>query len=194
MDKYAVRLKENVEKLSAKNKLLFAFWVSKRLFHNYVFFNEKTSYGDIDVMLDALNQIEKYINNSTVDNDEILNTITVVEANTPDTNNFDTILASFALDACSALIESLNFIIDQDIKYIVNVGVFARDTIDMFIQELEDMDYDDSNFESKIKNHTLMKQEMSDQNVMLSKLSNDEDVWNYIKYDRIIDPSLIKHH
>ncbi|MEX0290736.1 MAG: DUF416 family protein [Flavobacteriaceae bacterium] len=191
MDKYALKLAAVLEELSPRSKLLFAYWISKRLFHNYAYFNQQTFFGDIDTMLDAFNLIEKHLKHGYLDNDEINVAIENVEKNTPDTNNFETIIVSFALDACNALTECLRYILDKDSQHVVDVGIFARDTIDMFIQEINDMDYTDPNFELSIQNDKHMREEMASQDDVLKRLKNEEDILQDIVFDKIIDPSIV---
>ena len=189
MDNYKIYLTKELEQLTSQNRLLFAYWISKRLFHNYVYFNNVTSFGDIDVLFDAFNLIEKYLKYNIKDENDIRDAIYSVDLNTPDTNDFSTILVSFALDSCNALYECLQFIIDEDISHIVDVGLFARDTVDMFIQEAGDLNYSDPNFEYRIKNHDLMKSEMKAQEEFLLKLKSDYQIsLREIVFDKIIDP------
>ena len=103
MDNYKIYLTKELEQLTSQNRLLFAYWISKRLFHNYVYFNNVTSFGDIDVLFEAFNLIEKYLKYNIKDENDIRDAIYSVDLNTPDTNDFSTILVSFALDSCNAL-------------------------------------------------------------------------------------------
>ncbi len=193
MDDYSLRLSNNLKKLTDRNRLQFAFWITKRLFHNYVFFNEKTTFGNIDVMLDALNLVEAFISEGIRNESEISEVIEKVEENTPDTNDFSTITVSFALDSCNAVNECLKFILDKDIKHIINTGVFFRDTIDMFIQEKEDLDYSDLDFENKIRSNEIMIKEMEAKRAFLSKLKKNpnESLRKDIVYDKVINPELV---
>lgn len=192
MDKYALKLNNTLSKISSKNRLVFGFWVSKRLFHNYVYFNNVSSFGDIDFLFDAFNSIEKYLKNNEFNKIDIKKAIVDIDKNTPNTEDFDTILASFALDACNALSECLNYILDNKISHIVDIGIFARDTVDMYIQEKEDMDYSDPEFELKIQNNELMVKEMTSQYSFLNSLKNKNQVIIAdIVFDKIIEPSLV---
>ncbi len=82
--------------------------------------------------------------------------IASVETITPDTENFNDIYVSFALDACSSVYSSLSFIIDHNDEHIIDVVTYARDTVDMFIQEKEDLSPSDSALEEKIKSDIAM--------------------------------------
>ncbi|WP_350284654.1 DUF416 family protein [uncultured Croceitalea sp.] len=192
MDKYEVELGKKLKKLTKRNKLLFAFWVSKRLFNNYVYFNKRMSFGDIDAMLDAINLIEESLKTDTTNIDEVKRVITSIDNNAPDMDDFSTILASFALDSCNSLYESLEYILDEDDSHVINIGTYARDSVHMFVQELEGLDYEDPKFECKMHSNQFMIKEMSAQDSVLSKLAkSDVDISKDITFENIIDPSLV---
>lgn len=67
---------------------------------------------------------------------------------TPNTEDFGN--ASYALNACSAVYETLEFLINKDQKHILNIGSYLTDTIDFKIQE------DDELSEVQIDNHPMM--------------------------------------
>ncbi|MEM7110093.1 MAG: DUF416 family protein [Bacteroidota bacterium] len=189
MDKYSSDLATRLRVLNEKSRVLFAYWVSKRLFHNYVFFHKTFSFGDVDAMLDALNLVNRYLSNESINVNEIQKAIDTIEENTPDTNDFDSISVSFALDACNSLTECLSYLVDKDLQHLVDIGIFSRDTIDMFIQEKEDLNYSDDDFEQKIQNHYLMTQELLAQKDFLLKLKKDEVDKEDIVFTKVIDPS-----
>ncbi len=191
MDKYALKLTKDLEKLPPRSRLLFAFWVAKRLFHNYVFFSKATSFGDIDIMLDAFNLIDKYLKDEIKNEDEIIKAFGDIDENTPDTNDFSTVLVSFALDSCNALTECLRYILDENISHVVDIGIFARDTVDIFIQEINDMEINDLDFELNIQNNELMRKEITSQKIFLKRLKEKKVTLKEIVFDKIIDPSLV---
>jgi uncharacterized protein YjaG (DUF416 family) len=52
---------------------------------------------------------------------------------------------SAALDAGTAVVETLQSLLDGDSKQIVDVASFCRDTVDMYIQERDHLDYNTDN-------------------------------------------------
>jgi hypothetical protein len=84
-------------------------------------------------------------------------------------------LASSALDACSAICESLNSLGDVKFSRIKNISTFATDTADMYIQDIESLDFNtDKNYQQKIDNHPLMKKEVAMQSGIIIFLSNSK--------------------
>jgi uncharacterized protein YjaG (DUF416 family) len=70
----------------------------------------------------------------------------------PDTENFESPLTSAALDAAVAVTNALEYCLDNEDKKIDEVATVARDTVDLYIQDRDNLDYQDPNFEEKISN------------------------------------------
>ena len=86
-------------------------------------------------MIDAINLIERSLN-SQLSTDQVKQMLQKIEAITPDTENFDN--ASYALNACVAICESLDFLLKKDPLHIFNSGTCLTDTVDGKIQESVD--------------------------------------------------------
>ena len=96
-----------------------------------------------------------------------------VEKNTPDTENFSTNFVSSALDACTAVLESLDFLVDNQFSRIKDISSFATDTVYMYIQYIDKLDFNtDRGFQQKIDNHPLMQKEVAIQLGIITFLSN----------------------
>jgi uncharacterized protein YjaG (DUF416 family) len=63
-----------------------------------------------------------------------------VDKNTPDTEDFQTVMVSPTLDACTTIQDSLYFLVDNNFSRIINISNYAADTISVFIQEKENLD------------------------------------------------------
>lgn len=77
---------------------------------------------------------------------------------------FPTVLASSALDACTATFEVLSYCVDRKDGHLAAALTAASDTIDMYVQLVENLDVADPMFESKIAGHPLMRQEVEVRN------------------------------
>lgn len=93
------------------------------------------------------------------------------ESVAPDTEDYQDILVSSALDACLALSFWFKFKNDKDINSRNQILDFGRDTLDMYIQVLEDMDTGDSHIDEEVEKHFLVKQELDRQaeDIILAK-------------------------
>lgn len=164
---------DDLENLNFSKKLLFAYLTCERLIPNYKFFSEKYGFGDYKVLEQYLESVLEIIINGTEDLtlslDEARNRIDKIN---PFPENYDTVLASSAMDACGSVLELLQYIQDKQDDRIVAISTLSFDTVDMYIQEIEALDYNnDSEFEKKIAEHPLMQSEKKVQDGILKYLS-----------------------
>jgi uncharacterized protein YjaG (DUF416 family) len=161
-----------LEKLDYRKQLTFAYLTCERLYPNYVFFSEKFSFGNSQVLRAAIDLISDFLltlDFATVN--EIEFHLNEIDINTPFPHNFETILASSALDACTAISETLDFMIDKSVSRLKDISTFATDTVDMYVQESGRLDYNvDPLFEDKILSDPLMQRELSIQKGIISYL------------------------
>lgn len=196
MKNYELWLENNLKQLSPKKCTVYGLWCCKRLLHNYYTFTKLEKWGDINVMLDSLNIIEKNYARWTFDDNLIESVLRNIEAITPDTEKFSSIYVSFALDACNAFYETLSYVISCDTQRIIDVGIFVRDTVDMFIQEKENLDYNDPLLEDKISKNFFMVSEMEKQKSFFKELKKADDttignLLNEVTKDHVIDLKLL---
>lgn len=154
-------INKSLQSFNNQQLLAFGYLCSTHLLNNYQNFSEKYNWGNVDILQNVLNVVrEKLLNNSFVVPD-IDTLIDSVDQEIPDTNDFPTILCSFALDAGNTVLETLNFLETNNSQRIYDIVTFCTDTIDMYIQERDDMSYDDPSFEKKIVEDELMTNELS---------------------------------
>lgn len=133
--------------LSWVKQLSLSISICKKLLIDYQIFSEKNDWGNPDLLLDAIDLAEKSLSqkpNATT----VRSLLPKIDEITPDTEDFDD--ASYALNACSAVYETLEFIIDNDSTHIYNIGTYLTDTIDFKIQEDDNLEQD------QIDKHPLM--------------------------------------
>lgn len=163
-------LAEYLEDLPIKHQAAFAASCAERLLPNYKKFSESEGWGDYGLLRQALDGIWLHLAQNA--NLNLKDLIKKCDKVIPDTEDFETIYVSFALDAGNAIVETLLFIQDNEMSRIVDIASFCRDTVDMYIQELDNMDYSDPSFEQKIASHPLMLKELSKQSEDLVLLRN----------------------
>lgn len=88
----------------------------------------------------------------------------------PDTEQFSSLYASSALDAASALVETLRCCEDGDPRHGVIVGGAARDSVDMYLQMRDQLDPRAPTLEAAILRDPLMKRELERQRADLATL------------------------
>ena len=119
-------------KASYDSQLNLAKSVCKKLFFDYQLFCDKNNWGDPDMLLDAIKIIENE-NSVTVDKALIKKMVDSIEMITPDTEDFEN--ASYALNACVSVCESLEFLVDKNAEHIYIIGTMLTDTTDFKIHE-----------------------------------------------------------
>jgi len=168
--------------LSLVKQKVFAYLTCERLFPNYLYFHDNFRFGNPNKLRKAIDFIYLNIFEDKTDNITTDALIKELEKNTPDTGDFDTIFVSSALDSCSAIHNSLLFLHDKDFSYISYIATAATDSIDMYIQHLEKLDFNrDPKFQEKINAHHLMQKEIQIQKGIIQYLSSIE----LIDYDDV---------
>jgi uncharacterized protein YjaG (DUF416 family) len=168
--------------LDFQKQAVFAYLTCERLYPNYVFFSENFNFGDPGILRSAVDYLNDNLFTIAAKRSEIDSLLNELNKNTPDTEDFTTHLVSSALDACTTIQDSLEFLIDKKFSRIIQISTNAIDTVDMYIQEIEGLDYNsDKDFQNKINNHPLMKKEIDIQIGIIrflckSKTLNFEDI------------------
>jgi uncharacterized protein YjaG (DUF416 family) len=176
MDIYREKMSSEIQLLNRKAKLIFCLLSCEKLLPNYKYFSEIYKFGSDKKLKEIIDFLFDFVlEEKEITEDQVIFFIEEIERITPDTNDFETILVSFALDACTSVLSLLYFIRDNEIEHILDVVTYARDTVDMFIQERDDLDLNKINIESIINNDYLMLAEKERQ-IKTSKYLNNLSV------------------
>lgn len=166
---YRNNIADKILNLNFTQAGLFGLIVFRRLFPNYQIFNKMyENEFDEDRLWEIHTQFEELLtrkhgegHNSAVLGEEIFDLM-------PEPGDYDSILASSALDASSTLSALNDFLATKDNKRIVDISTMAFDTVDMYIQEEENLParFD----ESIIDNDPLMIKEINFQQKLLEDI------------------------
>lgn len=182
MDKYRTDISNLLRLLSFEKRVAFGALICEKLYPNYNHFSDVTSFGNPDILQNAISIIFQSIYRNDLFSDEDLqNVIDEIESITPNTEDFDTILVSFALDACTSILSTLYFIQNGEVENIIDAATYARDTVDMYIQERDNLMINDNLLEEKIENDILMRRE---------KKRQKDVIWNLQKIGTLNDNAL----
>jgi uncharacterized protein YjaG (DUF416 family) len=88
----------------------------------------------------------------------------------PDLDESDNDFASYAFDACGALAEALLLVEEQKTAHLLNCLTAATDTIDMYVQDLQELTLSPSELNAFIEASPVMKQERHRQQVLTQEL------------------------
>ena len=198
MDVYISDITGKIYSLSNRSKILFATLTCDILYPHYVAFQNQTNWGNDRPLLKGIGLLYKYvINSNSFFPNDIKQLISEIERVTPDTEDFENPLTSFALNACTAVINSLQFLVDQDTKSVINVVTYARDTVDLFIYLKNDLDNVETT-ETSIYNDPYMIRERTRQFELINilKINDWEELpLHYIeklsRQEEIIDISIL---
>ncbi len=190
------KVTEQLNKMSSqKHRFAFAISVCERLYPNYIYFSRHHNWGNpnvfrmcLDAAWEVLSGKEKPI--------QMEEWLTECEENIPDTEDFDSIFVSSALDASTSIVALLRDTDSIATDVVVEIASFARDTVDMYVQELESMEFYGAELEEKILKHPLMQAELKSQRETiesilaikefdLEKISYLESIWKQPKTSNI---------
>lgn len=170
----AESLERELDNLPRTHRVAFGAACCERLLPNYAAFAREVQWGDLGTLRAAVDYVWSVLNGARADRAEIDRFIERCDAVIPDTEDFDTSWVSAALDAGTAVVETLRALIDGHSKRLVDIASFCRDTVDMYIQERDQLDYNrDPLFETKIADDPLMKRELARQSAILSQLAKN---------------------
>lgn len=94
-----------------------------------------------------------------------------VESFWPDLDESQNDFASYAFDACIAMVEALNFIINTDSAHVINCITAATDTVDMYVQDIIDIDPATPDLNSIIDANPIMIKEVNRQRLIAESLA-----------------------
>jgi uncharacterized protein YjaG (DUF416 family) len=126
------KIADNLKDLSKDRQVLFGLHMIKRLWPNYVYFFRQEGFGDLylfdEVLAQVKNYFDKKVNTSKVKalNEKILN-------NTPDSEEYDSIYSTFALDAGGGMDALLNLLSTDDKEEVLRITDLSISTVYIFV-------------------------------------------------------------
>ena len=200
MDIFLIEIEKRLKLLPNDNKVLFSALTCEKLLLNYNYFSSLENWGDKSILDDPMVLYYEFIKNNIIDEIELERISRLIEDIAPDTEDFNSPLVSYALDACCAFEDTINFLKTFDYHYVLNVSSYARDTVDMFIQEIENLDPNDIFLDKKIHQNKYYQNEFNRQKNILNYLSNITEITPNVitelrsinsEYGNIIDLSIL---
>lgn len=156
-------LMERLKKLDSKRQLAFGALCCERLLPNYLAFQQDTGWGDIAPVREALDCVWSFLDDQELDTDEIRNAIAFCESSVPNSEEFSSLYVTSAQDACFAVCNILDYLIESNVAKIVQAATYATDTVDLCVQEIESLEPVDPQLEQKILMHHFMQRELRQQ-------------------------------
>lgn len=171
-----VRLKQQLKKMPFWKQLAFLLVVRQRLLPSFRVFSMRTG-------CEGLTELDQLLAKSWdsllegISNANYIAEASLADSLAPDTEQYDMVLVSSALDAAASISLLMEAFGNQKTETVVEAVTLARDSIDMYVQELEGLDPCDPLLERKILRHDLMQRELAKQDAELHYLDTlDNDV------------------
>lgn len=166
-------LERELDRLPRNHRVAFAAACCERLLPNYAAFAREAHWGEPETLRAALDEVWRILDGGAFHRGDIHRLIEQCDAVIPDTEDFETSSVSAALDAGTAVVATLRSLLDGDPQWVADVVSYCLDTVDMYIQERDGLDYNsDPLFETKIAQDPLMTRERARQAAILSELTN----------------------
>jgi len=162
--------------MSPKGRLAFALICAERMLPNYREFARETGRGGEDVIRRALDYGWDCLLDLAQPNISASEELAKeLDFWAPEPGNFSTPLVSAALDAVCSAEYVVEIAYSQDVDAVRSVASLARDTVDMFVQELESMPHRSPSLEEMIRLHPLMQAELVEQQRTLALIISAQD-------------------
>ncbi len=159
--------------LSHRGRVVFSAAISARLLPNFSEFERVAGVGPSPLLNETLAVVWRWVDGAEVTTRRLRRLAESSESLAPDPGEYETVLASSALDAAVAVANTVRLVLDDDLELAVEVACQARDSVDMFVQEVEDMSERGSSLEERIALHPLMLSEVAFQTGLLSSLAKE---------------------
>lgn len=164
------RLRARLERLDAQAQLAFGASCCERLIPSYLAFQEEAGWGDVVILRKALNATWVSLVDLDLPASHAQTLLADCERIIPDSEDFDTLYASAAQDACLAVCSLMDFLLERDVDKIVDIAGFATDSVDLYVQEIEQIAPNTPDREERIRLHRLMQRELRKQEADLELL------------------------
>lgn len=162
-------LREQLTCLDHAGLVLFALSCSERMLPNYREFVRECGWGDESVLRETLDLAWRWLEKKRIKKATALQLQEACFEQAPGTEDFTSVFVSPALDAANSAANIAALLIEPDLEAVIEIASYGRDTVDMYIQEIEDVD-DDLDLEQHIRLHPLMQQELGHQRQALESI------------------------
>lgn len=143
------KFKKQVEALPFDVLLAFGISISKKLYPDYELFSKEEQWGDSSILSKAIALCEK-AKVEQIEEGRLREMSDMLEGVTPDMDDFGNDIGSRGLNACVAIVHTLNYLISRDPEEIFWVGNAFIETVDSRIMEEDELEDDE------VDKHPLM--------------------------------------
>lgn len=167
----ARELRVRLAPLDTVHQLAFGASCCTRLLANYSAFLRDTGWGDSEPLQRASALIWSILDGKEFSSETSKELSIACEAVTPHSDDFSSLYVSLAQDACFSTCAVLDFVAHGNLDAIVEAASYAIDSVDLYVQEIEEMDPNSPDLEHQILVHPFMQRELERQNDELRSIS-----------------------
>lgn len=167
----AAALRKKLDLMRDQQQLAFGASCCTRLLPNYLAFLNDTGWGDIKPLRESLALVWAFLEGQAYSAETVKQLTALCEVATPDSDDFTSLYVSFAQDACFSICGLLDFLLGSDAGKIVQAATYATDSVDLYVQEIENMDPNSPDLERRILAHPLMQRELQKQRENLESIA-----------------------
>jgi hypothetical protein len=126
-------LLKSLNLLPQEHCITFAVSCCERLVPNYHAFTVMEHWGDPVSLQGALDAIWAFLEGAKLEESQIHELIQSCEAAAPDSNDFESVFVGASINACAAIVSTLEYCLDKDTKHLESIVNLARDSIEEYL-------------------------------------------------------------
>ena len=168
-------LQEQLAALSSTQCVAFAASCCERALPNYACFQKATGWGALNVLRRAVDAGWSTAFGERPTDDELLRLRDACELAIPDGEDYDSLFTSSAQDAAVAACNLLDYLRTDEAALVPRIVRCLIASIDLLVQERENMNPQDPEREARILEHPLMQQEILRQVHDLEEVAGIQD-------------------
>jgi len=154
--------------------LVFILVICQRLIPSFRAFSAETGFSGEKVLTSFIEKAWETLG-AGISVADYSNEMKVAETVAPDTEEHESSLASSALDSAVAVSLLMKAFQKEQTKAALEVASLSRDSVDMYIQDIDHIDPLDPELEVRILSHDLMQKELQRQREDLEFLNELDD-------------------
>lgn len=175
---YMKKIKVEAAVLNQKERVAVILICCIRLSPLYSRFSEVENWGNESLLTQCRELAIDWLNSKRVNSNTLSKQVGEV---IPDTEDFGTVLGSYALNAGVVHEYLLDQIKNNDSSFLIYVLLSCYDTVDLYVQECLDLDRKGVTLESEIENHPAMVSEIDWQLGIFNSVKGTKDLVKLIQ-------------
>lgn len=167
---------EALAQLSKASCIAFGISCCERIYPNYVAFSQATRWGDSDILRASLDMAWHHLDDEKLTCEVASRYSEQCELAIPSSDDFGNALSTYAQDSALAVCTLLDYFCTSELERIAQTASFAVDTVDLFVQDVDEIPAICVDREDRILQHELMQSEIRRQWQDIGELA---DGWSF---------------